>query len=103
MSEFLMPVVEDEQQAWEPLSLRMGRASLMTPLGLVEGEVLTYLDSQDTHGVATLEQLSHELRWPTHLVMMAVGALIRAGLVQGVQQGIHVIVKLRKPLIRHRP
>ena len=101
MSEFLMPaVVEEEQQAWEALSFRLGRASLMTPLGLVEGEVLTYLDRQDSHGVATLQQLSRALRWPAHLVMMAVGALIRAGLVQGVQQGVQVIVKLRKPLIR---
>lgn len=54
----------------------------MTPLGVVEGEVLEYLDR---HRMTTLQQLSRALASPSYLVMMAVGALIRAGLVRGVQ------------------
>lgn len=69
--------------------------SLLTPLGLVEGEVLLYLEGRET---ATLRQLNQELRWPAYMVMMAVGALIRSGLVRGIQRDLEVIVKLRRPL-----
>ena len=103
MSEFLMPAVEEERHTRdsEPFSFRSGRASLMTPLGLVEGDVLTCLDRKDAQGVATLQELGRAVRWPTHLVLMAIGALIRAGLVQGIQQGVNVTVTRRKPLIKH--
>lgn len=70
-------------------------ASLMTPLALVEGEVLAYLDERP---IVPLRRLRRELGWPADMVMMAVGALIRAGLVRGVQRDLEVVVKLRKPL-----
>ena len=69
--------------------------SLMTPLGLVEGEVLEYLDR---HHSATLRRLNRELPAPSYLVIMAVGALIRSGLVRGDQRELEVVVKLRKSL-----
>lgn len=62
-------------------------ASLMTPLGLVEGQVLEYLDR---HRIATLRQLKRALASPSYMVVMAVGALIRAGLVRGVQDHLTV-------------
>ena len=92
MSEVLLPMVEEE---WKKPPARPTHPSLMTPLGVVEGEVLTYLDR---HGRSTLRRLNQELEWPAYLVMMAVGALIRAGLVRGIQHDLEVVVKLRKPL-----
>ena len=67
----------------------------MTPLGLVEGEVLEHLDR---HHTVTLRRLNRELAAPAYMVMMAVGALIRAGLVRGAQHDLEVIVQPRKPL-----
>ena len=73
------------------------RPSLMTPLGVVEGEVLTYLDGHTPQ--VTLRQLNQELGWPAYLVMMAVGSLIRSGLVRGIRHNLDVVVKPRKPLV----
>ncbi len=64
--------------------------SLMTPLGLAAGEVLTEVDSL---GTATLRQLIRKLDWPVYLVMMAVGALVRQGLVRATQRELEVIVE----------
>ena len=69
--------------------------SLMTPLGVIEGEILAYLDR---HASASLRRLNLVVEWPAEMVMTAVGALIRAGLVRGIQRNLEVIVKLRKPL-----
>ena len=64
--------------------------SLMTPLGLIEGEVLTYLE---THGATTLRRLIRELEWSAPMVMMAIGALVREGLVRAIQHDLEVIVE----------
>ena len=64
-------------------------ASLITQLGLVEGDVLTYVE---THGARSLRRIIRDLQWPASLVMMAVGALIREGLVCGIQREIDVVV-----------
>lgn len=69
--------------------------SLMTPLGVVEGEVLAYLEREE---VSTLRRLNREIRQPAYMVMMAVGALIRAGLIRGIQHELDVVVKRRKPI-----
>lgn len=92
MSELIWPMIEEEGTR---ASAQAPRPSLMTPLGVIEGEILTYLDR---HGSATLRRLNHELRWPAYMVMMAVGALIRTGLVRGIQHELEVVIKLRKPL-----
>ena len=65
--------------------------SLMTTIGIVEGEVLAYLD---THGATTLRHLTRELEWPTTMIMMAVGALVREGLARAVQHELEIIVDL---------
>jgi hypothetical protein len=80
-----------EQQPAEEARL----SSLMTPLGVAEGEVLAYLEDRQS---STLRKLNRELRWPAYMVMMAVGALIRAGLVRGIQRDLDVTLSLRKPL-----
>ena len=55
---------------------------LITLLGMVEGEMLTYLEA---HGATALSNLARTLEWPTPLIVMAAGALIRQGLAQGVK------------------
>ncbi len=84
-----------QEQEREKSSVASDHPSIMTPLGVVEGEVLTYLDR---HGDTTLRRLNRELSWPAYMVMMAVGALVRAGLVRGIQRNLEVLVKMRKPL-----
>jgi len=92
MSQALMST---DEEVGNNATERVPHPSLMTPLGVVEGEVLTFLDRQRG---ATLRQLNHTLQWPAYMVMMAVGALIRAGLVRGIQHDLEVMLTLRKPL-----
>ena len=53
---------------------------IITVLGVVEGEILEYLEA---HGATALYRLIQAQDWPASMVMMAVGALIRQGLVGG--------------------
>ncbi len=91
MGETLRPAIGEarERSCWSP------GASLMTPLGTIEGEVLEYLDR---HHTATLRRLNRELAAPSYMVVMAVGALIRTGLVRGAQHDLEVVVKRRTSL-----
>lgn len=68
-------------------------ASLVTLLGLVEGEVLTYVEAQ---GSTTLGRLNRQLPWPTRMVTMAVGSLVREGLLQATQQELEVALRLQR-------
>jgi hypothetical protein len=70
---------------------RMGGQPVITTLGLVEGDVLTYLER---HGTTTLRHLIRQLDWPARMVMMAVGGLIREHLVQATQRELEVLVAL---------
>lgn len=73
--------------------------SLITPVGLKAGEVLTYLEQ---HGATTLQSILHELEGPGTVVLMAVGFLIREGLVQGLQHGLEVVLEPRPQLAWQR-
>lgn len=64
--------------------------AVVTLVGLVEGEVLTYLEE---HGAATLRGLIRALDWPAPFVTMGVGALIRHGLVKGVQHDLEIVLE----------
>ena len=79
----------------EQVESKKAQSSLMTPVGVVEGEIIAYLEQHDT---STLRELTRNLNWQTPMVWMAVGALIRAGLVRGVRRDLEIIVKLRTPL-----
>jgi len=87
MSEVLLPIVEEE---WKkpPLQNEQG-SSIMTPLGIIEGEVLLWLE---THGPATIRYLTRELEWPAAMVTMAVGALVRQGLARAARHDLEVVV-----------
>ena len=89
MREFMVSRIEDR---WTVLPVEDPSPSLMTPLGLIGGEVLTDLE---THGATSLRRLIRELEWPAPMVMMAVGALIREGLVRAVQHDLEVILHRR--------
>jgi hypothetical protein len=65
--------------------------SLMTLLALVEGDILTYLEVQ---GRVPLRHLIQALDWPSRMVLMGTGALIRKGLLTGSQQLLEVLVEL---------
>ena len=67
-------------------------AMLMTSLGVVEGEVLTYLER---HGATPLRRLVRELDWAAPLVTMAVGALVREGLASALQHELELIIAVR--------
>jgi hypothetical protein len=66
--------------------------SLVTVVGLVEGEVLTHLEE---HGATVLRTLIRALEWSAAKVLMGVGALARRGLVSIVQQDGTLIIELR--------
>lgn len=83
-----VPTVEE---IWKRLMVH--EPSLMTPLGLLSGEVLTYLEA---HGATPMRRLIRELSWPSTMVTMAVGALVREGLAQAVQHDLEVIVEIRR-------
>ena len=74
----VLQAVEDEQP-------------LITLLALVEGDILTYLESR---GRVTLRRLIQALDWPSRMVVMGVGALVRRKLVIGSQQPLEVLLEL---------
>ncbi|MBI3996979.1 MAG: winged helix-turn-helix domain-containing protein [Candidatus Omnitrophica bacterium] len=60
----------------------------MTQIGVLEGEVLAFLDE---HGSTSMRRLTRELDGPSPLIMMAIGALVRQGLIRVVQHDLEVI------------
>ena len=87
MSETLSLPLEQE---WRKPPGESEDTPLITTLGLVEGEVLTFLGD---HGATTLRALIRELEWPARMIMMAVGALIREHLVRATQRELEVILE----------
>lgn len=68
---------------------RMRGMSLLTLVGVVEGDVLDYVE---VHGRTTLHRLVQGLEWPSRIIVMAVGALIRQGLIRGTQTELEVVL-----------
>lgn len=87
MTEALLPLAEE---AWKKPPAHVEDTPLITTLGLIEGEVLTFLED---HGATTLRGLIRELEWPARMVMMAVGALVREHLVRAAQHELEVILE----------
>jgi hypothetical protein len=87
MKEVLLALNEEKQN----VQRKLARLSLMTPLGLVGGDILTYLEN---HGDTPLRRLTRELDWPSWMVMMGVGSLIREGLAQASRHDLEVVVSL---------
>jgi hypothetical protein len=74
--------------------------TLMTSLGIVEGEILLYLD---VHGATPVRRLIRDLEWPGPIVTMAVGALIRERLVRAAQHELEVIIQSARPEFAEEP
>ena len=70
--------------------LDRSRTALITTLGLACGEILTHLEQ---HGTTAVRRLVRELSWPAPVVLMAVGALIREGLIRATQHDLEVILE----------
>ena len=70
--------------------LRAEGVSIMTTLGIIGGEILTDLEQ---HGPSTVRRLIRELSWSAPLVTMAIGSLIRGGLVRATQQELEIVVE----------
>lgn len=86
MSEVLLPMVEDEWK--KPAAATTWDTSVITLLGVVQGEILEALES---HGPMSLYRLIQSQDRPASTVTMAVGALIREGLVGGNEPRLHAI------------
>lgn len=91
MAEALLPLAEQE---WKKPPGEIEDTPLIATLGLIGGEVLTFLED---HGATTLRELIRELGWPARMVMMAVGGLIREHLVRATQHELEVVFE---PLAR---
>jgi hypothetical protein len=58
-------------------------------VGLAERDVMATLE--ETRG-ATLRQLTGDLQWPVHLLMMSIGSLLRGGVVTVIRSGPDICV-----------
>ena len=68
-------------------------APIITVLGVVEGEILETLES---HGPMPLYRLIQAQERPASLVIMAVGALIRQGLLIGNEHRLEAVADARR-------
>ncbi len=64
--------------------------SLFTLVGMAETEILQLLERQ---GRMTLHRLVQALEWPSGVIVMAAGVLIREQRVQGRQRDFEVILE----------
>lgn len=67
------------------------RMCLMTELGLLEGEILLYLEAQ---GATDLRTLISKIPWSSQQILMAIGSLIRRGVVSGTQHSSGLLLGL---------
>jgi len=65
------------------------QSSWMTSLGIIEGEVLYHLEKR---GFATQQQIIEALSWPSVMVTMSIGSLIREGLVKAKSLGGELVL-----------
>ena len=93
MGETLIPLAEQEWRdpAVEHLGARPIEApSLMTVIGLAEGEVLLHMEA---NGATPLRGLIRALPQPAPIVTMAIGSLIRKGLIRAVPHELEVVLE----------
>ena len=68
--------------------------STVTNLGVIEGEILQYLD---VHGATPIRQVIRELSWPGAMVSTTIGALAREGLIRALRREREVVVESTRP------
>lgn len=77
-------------KAYEPV--QEGQ-SLMTTLGIISGEALTLLER---NGAMSLRSLIRELPWAMPVITMAIGSLVREGLIKAEQHELEIILEPRR-------
>ena len=93
-----MPSQEIALERYQAQTPQNVTTSLMTLLGLVEGDILDYLE---IHGPASLRRLIQRLEWPANIITMAVGSLIRHGLVHGEQRELEIMLEAETQHVSH--
>ena len=66
-----------------------GRA-LITTLAMVEGDILTYMER---FGACTLRELTRNIEWPSRLVTMAAGGLVRERMIRAIEHDLEVVLE----------
>ena len=64
--------------------------SLMTPMAIVEGEILESIESS---GPMVLSRVLKQTRLPKPLVVMSVGALVRGGLIRATKSKRNIVLQ----------
>ncbi len=64
---------------------------LVTRLALVEGEILERVENSNE---VTVHQLMEAIEWEPCAVAMAIGSLMRQGVIRGVEDGENVILRV---------
>jgi hypothetical protein len=79
-----------QSQDWAKTGIGQENQSLMTPIALVEGEVLETIESR---GPVDLSRVLKTTKQPKPLVVMSVGALVRDGLVRATKSKQHIVLE----------
>lgn len=64
---------------------------LVTRLGLIEGDILELLECDR---IINLRELMDLIKWESCAIAMAVGSLIRQGMVRGIEHGPEIFLEL---------
>ncbi len=75
---------------WQKMNTINEDVSLMTPIGVAQGDALFYLEQK---GSAYVCDMATHLEWPTPVMMLAAGALIRDGLVKAKTQNGEIVLE----------
>lgn len=82
-----------KEHEWQKMNATRNDASLMTPIGIAEGDMLFYLEQK---GTAYLGDMATHLEWPKPVMMLAAGALIRNGLIKARRYDNHIVLERSK-------
>lgn len=84
-----VPISETISEQGRDMAEHHEGRSLITTLGLVEGDILSYMER---YGACTLRELTRSLDWPSRLVMMAVGALVRDHILRAMEHDLEIVL-----------
>jgi len=77
------------REQWEELGVKRNGASLLTPVSLVEGEILEFME---TRSKTTLSEIVAHLSWPVPIIMIGVGGLINQGLLIAMRHDTFILL-----------
>lgn len=80
-----------DKKEWQKATVHQG---LFTTIGLVEGEILNFMEGKEEVALTDIVQHLDGLPWST--IIMGIGALIREGLIAYEGQNIYVLLNNKK-------